>query len=87
MSRRASPPRGIWPTEGRGICPFRFAGSYSLYGLAQRLQKFLQIFLKNDNLVPLKIRFPMLFAFYDIQKNIPVPVFLDIEEVCPPFRF
>jgi hypothetical protein len=68
----------------------RFTGKLSacrlhnLYGLAQSLKEFLQILLENNDLMSFKIRFTVLFAFDYIQKNIVVPIFFDIEKICPP---
>jgi hypothetical protein len=28
----------------------------------------------------------MLFAFHDVEENIPIPILFDVEKVCPLFR-
>jgi hypothetical protein len=50
------------------------------------LQKLFQVFLENDNLMPLKIRLAVFLALHDIQKNVAIAIFLDIEKVCPSLR-
>jgi len=46
-------------------------------------QEIFEVFLENENRMPLKFAFPFFFGLHQIQKYIPMPVFLHIEEVRP----
>jgi hypothetical protein len=46
-------------------------------------QEIFEVFLENDNRMPLKFAFPVFLALYQIQEHIAVPIFLYIEEVRP----
>jgi hypothetical protein len=60
-------------------------GLHGLDGSVQGLHEIRQVFFENNDLVAFKIFFAVFFAFDNIQKNIAVPVFFDIEKVRPFF--
>jgi len=45
-----------------------------------------QIFLEHYDLMSFEIGFPMLLAFHDIEENIPISIFFDVEKVGSLFR-
>jgi hypothetical protein len=61
----------------------RFLFPNELYGLIETDQEIFEIFLENDNRMPLKFAILVFLALHQIQEHITVPIFLHIEEVRP----
>jgi hypothetical protein len=61
----------------------RFLFPNELYGLVEAGQEIFEVFLENDNRMPLKFAFLVFLALHQIQEYIPIPIFLHIEEVRP----
>lgn len=61
----------------------RFLFPNELYGLMETSQEIFEVFLEDDNRMPLKFTFSVFFALHQIQEHITMTIFLHIEEVRP----
>ena len=54
-----------------------------LNGLIEALKESFQIFLENDERMPFKAILGVFFTFHDVEEEIPMTIFLHIEEIGP----
>lgn len=71
----------VYPRSIGGVLRFLFPNE--LHGLIETGQEIFEVFLENDNRMPLKFAFRVFLALHQIQEHIPMPIFLYIEEVRP----
>jgi hypothetical protein len=56
-------------------------------GFVKTLEKLLQILGKEDHRLPFETAFFPVFAFNNVQVNVPQPVFLHIEKIRPVLQY